>query len=56
MIEGYKTKEVKAAKPKPKKEESLPIFQKRQHWCFQKDGQLFKFPSKEMAEKAYKGE
>ena len=55
MEKDYTTKELKTEKKVEKKVE-LPIFQKRQHWCFQKDGQLFKFPSKEMAEKAYKGE
>ena len=55
MQKDYTTKELKAKKKVEKKVE-LPIFQKRQHWCFQKDGQLFKFPSKEMAEKAYIGE
>ena len=55
MEKDYTTKELKTEKKIEKKVE-LPIFQKRQHWCFQKDGQLFKFPSKEMAEKAYIGE
>jgi len=53
MEKDYTTKELKT---KVEKKIELPIYQKRQHWCFKKDGQLYKFPSKEMAEKAYKGE
>ena len=45
MEKDYTTKELKAEKKVEKKVE-LPIFQKRQHWCFRKDGQLFKFPQK----------
>jgi hypothetical protein len=33
---------------------SSPIFQKRQHWCFMKDGRTLKFDSKVEAEKALK--
>jgi len=36
------------------KETSTPIFQKRQNWCFRKDGILHKFDSKSEAEKALK--
>jgi hypothetical protein len=53
MEKDYTTKELKTKKKVEKIE--LPIYQKRQHWCFKKDGQLFKFASKELAEKAYKG-
>ena len=55
MEKDYTTKELKKEKMVEKKEE-LPIFQKRQHWCFIKDGKSLKFPSKELAIKAYKGE
>jgi len=34
------------------KESSSPIFKKRQHWCFKKDGTTHKFDSKSEAEKA----
>ena len=54
MEKDYTTKELKTESKVEKKIE-LPIYQKRQHWCFEKDGQLFKFPSKELAEKAFKG-
>ena len=54
MESGYKTKEVKAAKPKPKKEESLPIFQKKQKWCFRHNGVLHKFDSESEAKEMYK--
>lgn len=33
---------------------SSPIFQKRQHWCFMKNGTILKFDSKVEAEKALK--
>jgi hypothetical protein len=52
MIEGYKTKEVKPEKPK--KEEALPIFQKRQKWCFRHNGVLHKFDSESEAKEMYK--
>jgi len=35
-------------------EVSSPIFQKRQHWCFMKNGRIRKFDSKVEAEKALK--
>ena len=54
MEKDYTTKELKKEKKVEKKQE-LPIFQKRQHWCFVKDGMTLKFASKELAEKAYKG-
>lgn len=45
---------MKAEKKKaPKVKEELPIFQKRQHWCFIKDGKTLKFASEELAKKAY---
>ena len=50
MESGYKTKDMKAEV----KKEELPIYQKRQHWCFKVDGQLYKLPSKVEAEKKYK--
>jgi hypothetical protein len=52
MMEEYTKKVVK---PEVKKEEvkELPIFQKRQHWCFRLNGQMFKFPTKTEAEKKY---
>ena len=62
MEKDYTTKELKKEKKakkkvekKVEKKEELPIFQKRQHWCFVEDGKTLKFPSKELAEKAYKG-
>ncbi len=48
MESGYKTKDMKA---EVKKE--LPIYQKRQHWCFKLDGVLHKLPTKKEAEKQY---
>ena len=54
MEKDYTTKELKTKKKVEKIE--LPIYQKRQHLCFMKEGQLFKFPTKELAEKAYTGE
>jgi len=55
MEKEYKTKDLKAEKKKktPKVKEELPIFQKRQHWCFVKDGNTLKFASEELARKAY---
>ena len=54
MEKDYTTKELKTEKKVEKIE--LPIFQKRQHWCFIKDDKTLKFASKELAIKAYKGE
>ena len=48
MESGYKTKDMKA---EVKKE--LPIYQKRQHWCFKLDGVLHKLSTKKEAEKQY---
>ncbi len=48
MESGYKTKDMKA---EVKKE--LPIYQKRQHWCFKLDGVLHKLPTKKEAEEKY---
>lgn len=50
MESEYSTKDMKAEV----KKEELPIYQKRQHWCFKVDGQLYKLPSKAEAEKKYK--
>jgi hypothetical protein len=46
---GSETKQVSKTE-----EVSSPIFQKRQHWCFMKDGRTLKFDSKVEAEKALK--
>jgi hypothetical protein len=48
MESGYKTKEMKA---EVKKE--LPVYKKRQSWCFRVDGVLYKFPTKKEAEEKY---
>ena len=48
MESGYKTKDMKA---EVKKE--LPVYQKRQHWCFRLDGVLHKLPTKKEAEEKY---
>ena len=52
METGYKTKDMKAETKK--KEEALPIFQKRQHWCFKLAGNLYKFPTEAEAKTKYK--
>ncbi len=52
MESGYKTKDMRA--PKSKIEKVLPIFQKRQHWCFKLNGQLFKYSSEAEAKSKYK--
>ena len=52
MMEEYTKKVVKSEVKKEVKKE-LPIFQKRQQWCFRVQGQLFKFPTKADAEKKY---
>ena len=48
MESGYKTKDMKS---EVKKE--LPVYQKRQHWCFRLDGVLHKLPTKKEAEEKY---
>lgn len=52
MMEEY-TKKVVVPEVKKEVKKELPIFKKRQHWCFKfKDG-LYKFESKADAEKKY---
>lgn len=56
MEKEYSTKDMKPAKTKkPEKTEKkvVPVFQKRQHWCFRKHGQLYKFETKQEAEKKW---
>ena len=52
MMEEY-TKKVVVPEVKKEVKKELPIFQKRQQWCFRAKGQLFKFPTKADAEKKY---
>ena len=51
MESGYKTKDMKA---EVKKEEVLPIFKKRQHWCFRHEGTLHKFLTEAEEKTKYK--
>jgi hypothetical protein len=51
METEYKTKDMKA---EVKKEEVLPIFKKRQHWCFRLAGTLHKFATESEAKTKYK--
>ena len=53
MQKEYKTKDMKASYTK-KKEEVLPIFKKRNHWCFRHNGNLHKFESESEAKEMYK--
>lgn len=53
MESGYKTKDMKASRSKTKKE-SLPIFEKKQKWCFRHNGVLHKFDSESEAKEMYK--
>jgi len=46
--EGYQTKVMK-----PEKKKELPIYQKRNHWCFRHEGLLHKYDSKSEAEEKY---
>jgi hypothetical protein len=50
MIDGYNTKDMKAKT----KKEVLPIYRKKQHWCFKLEGQTHKFPTEEAAKSQYK--
>jgi len=52
MMEEY-TKKVVVPEVKKEVKKELPIFQKRQHWCFRLNEQQFKFPTKVDAEKKY---
>lgn len=52
MMEEY-TKKVVEPKVKKEVKKELPIFKKRQHWCFKFEGGLYKFESKTDAEKKY---
>ena len=51
-MEEY-TKKVVVPEVKKEVKKELPIFQKRQHWCFRLNEQQFKFPTKVDAEKKY---
>ena len=46
--EGYQTKVMK-----PEKKKELPIYQKRNHWCFRHEGLLHKYDSKSEAKEKY---
>ena len=46
--EGYQTKVMK-----PEKKKELPIYQKRNHWCFRHGELLYKYDSKSEAEEKY---
>ena len=55
MQKEYKTKDMKAETTKVvKKEKVLPIFQKRNHWCFRHNGVLHKLNSESEAKEMYK--
>ncbi len=49
MESGYKTKDMKAET----KKEVLPIYQKRQKWCFRLNGVLHKLNSEAEAKSKY---
>ena len=56
MENEYSTKDMKSVKTKKvvkKKKQELPIFEKRGKWCFNKNGGLYKFETKEQAEKQW---
>jgi len=53
MQKEYKTKDMKASFS-TKKEEVLPIFKKKQKWCFRHNGVLHKFDSESEAKQMYK--
>ena len=50
--EGYQTKVMKPESTKDKKE--LPIFKKRNHWCFRHNGVLHKYDSESEAKSNFK--
>ena len=50
MEKEYRTK---VMKPSVEKKEDLPIFMKRQHWCFRLKGTLYKFPTEAEAKTKY---
>ena len=50
MESGYKTKDMKAET----KKEVLPIYKKRNYWCFKLNGGLFKYESEAEAKTKYK--
>lgn len=51
--EGYQTKVMKPQSTKTK-EETLPIYKKRNHWCFRHNGVLHKLDSESEAKEMYK--
>jgi len=55
MMEEYTKKVIEPSVTKKVKEEKvLPIFQKRQHWCFRFEGLLHKFSTEAEAKTKYK--
>jgi hypothetical protein len=53
MEKEYQTKVMKPSVEKKEKKEDLPIFMKRQHWCFRLKGTLYKFPTEAEAKTKY---
>ena len=55
MEKEYSTKDMKPVETKetPKVKKELPIYEKRGRWCFRKQGQLYKFNTKQEAEKKW---
>jgi hypothetical protein len=53
MMEEYTKKVIEPSVTK-KVKEVLPIFQKRQHWCFRFEGLLYKFSTEAEAKTKYK--
>ena len=53
MQKEYKTKDMKAEKVETKKE-VLPVYPKKQKWCFRHNGVLHKFDSEAEAKEMYK--
>ena len=54
MMEENTKKVIEPSVTKKVKEEVLPIFQKRQHWCFRFEGLLHKFSTEAEAKTKYK--
>jgi hypothetical protein len=53
MEKEYSTKDMKPVETKEAPKKELPIYEKRGRWCFKKKGGLYKFATKEEAEKKW---
>ena len=49
----YKNAKITKDEETKNRRKELPVYKKRQSWCFRVDGVLYKFPTKKEAEEKY---